>query len=52
MRTVVTGVLGLIAGFVAGIMLFDRGPGIEFLPIVLVALACAVAAPLVDSRLR
>ncbi len=51
MRSTVLSALGLIGGFVAGIVLFDRGPGIELLPIVL-ALACAVTAPLVDSRLR
>ena len=51
MRVLVPSVLGLIGRFVVGIVLFDDGPGIELLPIVL-ALACAVAAPLMDSRLR
>ena len=51
MRAPVLSALGLIGGFVVGIVLFESGPSIELLPIVL-ALACAVAAPLVDSRLR
>ena len=51
MRSPVLSALGLIGGLVVGIVLFDRGPGVEILPIVL-ALACAVAAPLVYSRLR
>lgn len=51
MRTVFTGVLGLIVGFVAGIVLFDRGPGIELQPIVL-AIACAIAATVADARDR
>lgn len=45
------GVLGLITGFVAGIVLFDRGPGIDFQPIVL-AIACAVATSFADARVR
>ena len=51
MRTVVTGVLGLIAGFVAGIVLFDRVPSVDLQPIVL-AIACAVAATIADARAR
>lgn len=50
-RTFVTGVLGLISGFVTGILLFDHGPGMDLLPIVL-ALVCAVAAPIADARFR
>lgn len=50
MRTFVTGVLGLIAGFVAGIVLFDRGPDIDLQPIVL-AIACA-AATVANVRVR
>ena len=49
MRTLVTGVLGLIMGFVAGILLFDRGPGVDPQPIVL-AIACAVAATVANAR--
>lgn len=48
MRTLVMTVLALIGGFVVGIVLFDRGPGIESLPFVL-AIACAVAAPIADT---
>lgn len=51
MRTLVTGVLGLIAGFVAGILLFDRGPGVNPQPIVL-AIACAVAATVANVRVH
>lgn len=51
MRTVFTGFLGLIAGFVAGVMLFDHGPGVDPLPIVM-AIACAVAAAVADARIR
>ena len=51
MRTVVTGVLGLIAGFVAGIWLFDRGLGVDPQPIVL-AIACAVAATVANVRVH
>lgn len=51
MRTVFTGFLGLIAGFVAGVMLFDHGPGVDPLPIVL-AIACAVASTVADARIR
>ncbi len=51
MRTVVTGVLGLIAGLFVVIVLFDHGPGIDLQPIVL-ALACAFAATFVDARAR
>jgi hypothetical protein len=46
---VVTGASGLIAGFVAGIVLFDRGLSIELQPIVL-AIACAVAGTVADAQ--
>ena len=51
MRTTVVALLGLIGGFLAGVALFDRGPGVELLAIVLTA-ACAVVAPVVDRWLR
>ncbi len=51
MRTTVVALLGLIGGFIAGVALFDRGPGVELLVIVLAA-ACAVVAPVVDGWLR
>ena len=51
MRTFVVALLGLIGGFLTGVALFDRGPGIELLVIVLAA-ACAVVAPVVDGWLR
>jgi hypothetical protein len=51
MRTFVKGVLGLIAGFVAGIVLFDRVPGIDLQPIVL-AIACAAVATVANVRVR
>lgn len=51
MRTLVTGVLGLIAGFVAGILLFDRGPSIDPQPVVL-AIACAAAATVANVRVH
>jgi hypothetical protein len=51
MRAVVLGVLGLVGGFVVGVVLFEGGPGIEWPPIVL-AISSAVAAPLADARLR
>lgn len=51
MRTLVVAVIALIGGFVVGVMLLDRGPGIELLPIVL-ATACAVAASIVGARVR
>ena len=51
-------IVGLLAGFVLsevigiiGFLLFDRFVGIRFLP-VLLAIACAVAAPIVDRRVR
>lgn len=50
-RTFVTGVLIPISGFVTGIVLFDYGPGIDLPPIVL-ALVCAVTAPIADARFR
>ena len=46
---VVTGASGLIAGLVAGIVLFDSGPGIDLQPIVL-TIACAVAGMVADAR--
>ena len=51
MRMVFTGFLGPIAGFVAGVMLFDHGPGVDPLPVVL-AIAGAVAAAVADARIR
>jgi uncharacterized membrane protein YeaQ/YmgE (transglycosylase-associated protein family) len=51
MRTTVVALLGLIGGLLAGVVLFERGPGIELLTIVL-AVACAVVAPFVDRWLR
>ena len=51
MRTFVVALFGLTAGFLAGVALFDRGPGIELLVIVLAA-ACAVVAPVVYGWLR
>lgn len=51
MSTVVVGVIGLIAGFVAGNALFDRGPGVDLQPIVL-AIACAIAATVANVRIR
>lgn len=51
-------IVGLLAGFVLsevigiiGFLLFDRFVGIRFLP-VLLAIVCAVAAPIVDRRVR
>lgn len=51
MRTLVVTVLALIGGFIVCIVLFESGPGIELLPIIF-AIACAVAAPIVDTRIR
>lgn len=51
MRMLVVTALALIGGFVVGIVLFDRGPGIEFLPFVF-AILCAVAANIVDVLVR
>ena len=51
MRTFVVALFGLTAGFLAGVALFDRGPGIELLVIILAA-ACGVVAPVVDGWLR
>jgi hypothetical protein len=51
MRTTVVALLGLIGGLLAGVALFDRGPEVELLVIVL-AVACAVVAPVVDGWLR
>lgn len=51
MRTLATGVLGLIAGFVAGILLFDRGPSVDPQLIVL-AIACTVAATVANVRVH
>jgi len=51
MRTTVIALLGLIGGFLAGVVLFERGPEIE-LSIFVLAAACAVVAPVVDRWLR
>lgn len=62
MRTLAVTVSALIVGLFAGLVLsevigivgflvFDRFVGIRFLPILL-AIACAVAAPIVDRRVR
>ena len=51
MRTFVATLLGLIGGFLAGVALFERGPGIEPLTVVL-AVTCAVVAPVVGGWLR
>jgi hypothetical protein len=62
MRGVGVSVMGLVIGLVAGILLseligivgylaFDRLVGVRFLPIYL-GIAGAVAAPLVDRRIR
>ena len=51
MRTAVTGLVGLLVGLVAGILLLERGPDIEPLVIAL-AIACAAAAAIVDGRVR
>jgi multisubunit Na+/H+ antiporter MnhE subunit len=62
MKSAVAVVIGLITGFVAGIVLSEiigvagfvltrRGVGIKYLPIYL-AIAFAVAAPLVRTRIR
>jgi hypothetical protein len=50
-RTVITGVLGLIAGFVASIVPSDRGSGMDLLPIA-PAIARAFAAPVADVLTR
>jgi hypothetical protein len=60
MRTVVMIVIGLIGGFlgglilseligIVGVLLFDRAIGIRFLPLYL-AVVGAVAAPIVDAQ--
>ena len=51
MRALVVAVLALIGGFIVGIVLFDRGPGLEVLPFVF-AIGCAVAAAILDARVR
>jgi len=62
MRTLAVSVTALIVGLLAGLVLsevigiigflvFDRFVGVRFLPILL-AIACAVAAPIVDRRVR
>jgi uncharacterized membrane protein YeaQ/YmgE (transglycosylase-associated protein family) len=51
MRTFVVALLGLIGGLLAGVALFERGPGIELLVIVL-AVTGAVVAPAADRWLR
>ena len=51
MRTFVATLLGLIGGVLAGVALFERGPGIEPLAVVL-AVTCAVVAPAADRWLR
>ena len=51
MRTAIMSVVALLVGLVAGIALFDRGPGVEYAAIAL-ALTCAVAAAFADSQLR
>ena len=51
MRTTVIALLGLIGGFLAGVVLFEHGPEIE-LSIFVLAAACAVVAPVVDRWLR
>ena len=51
MRTDVKGVLGLIVGFVVGIVLFDRGPGIGLRPFV-PGIACAVVGTVANVRVR
>jgi hypothetical protein len=48
-RAIALSVLGLVGGFVVGVVLFEGGPGVEALPIVL-AVVSAVAAPVVDGR--
>ena len=50
-RTAVTGALGLVVGFVAGVSLFESGPGIEPLTIVS-AVACAVTVAVAERRVR
>lgn len=56
--TIMALVLGLIGGLVLseiigiiGVLVFDRFVGIRFLPLILGA-GCAVAAPILDRRLR
>src|SRR5918994_5252239 len=51
MRTFVVALLGLIGGLLAGVALFERGPGIELLVIVL-AVTGAIVAPVADRWLR
>ena len=51
MRTFVVALLGLIGGGITSVALFDRGPEIELLVIVLAA-TCAVVAPVVNGCLR
>jgi hypothetical protein len=50
-RTFVVALLGLIGGLLVGVALFERGPGIELLVIVL-AVTGAVVAPAADRWLR
>ncbi len=47
----VVALLGLIGGVITSVALFDRGPEIELLVIILAA-TCAVVAPVVDGWLR
>jgi len=51
MRTFIVTLLGLVGGFLAGVVLFERGPGIE-LPAIVLAAACAVVAPVAYGWLR
>lgn len=51
MRTFVVALFGLTAGFLAGVALFERGPEIESLTVVL-AVTCAVVAPATDRWLQ
>ncbi len=62
MRWVIVAALGLVSGLVAGLLLSEvigvigylvtgRAHGIRFLPLILGA-GCAIAAPIVDSRIR
>lgn len=50
-RTAVAVVLGLVVGFVAGVVLFESGPGVEPATVVL-AVACAAAAAVAERRMR
>lgn len=62
MRTLAVTIIALVAGLVGGLVLseiigiigvlvFDRFVGIRFLALILAA-GCAVAAPILDRRLR